>query len=311
MKFSQHSVLLIGMLFVAAGAFCQEEKTLAERLGYPSDAKLLIIHADDMGLSHSTNMACIKAFEQKAINSGSVLVPCPWFPEIASYIKSHPGMDIGIHLALNAEWKFYKWGGVLPSSDIPSLVDKDGYLYASIQEVAENARPEEVEKELRAQISRAIAFGIQPTHIDNHMGSLMVKPEFIRIYLKLARDFNLPATIPINMIRFMAPQLINEIDTNLIMVDNFLSMYSDIAQGDWESIYQDYITNLKPGLNEMIFHLSCDNDEMKAIAADQTDFGSNWRQKDLDFVLSDKFKQLIEDNNIYLVTWGQIQKVMR
>jgi len=164
------------MLFILQKSFCQERQNLAEKLGYPADAKLLIIHADDMGLSYSTNIACIEAFENETVNSGSVLVPCPWFPEIAGYIKTHPDLDIGIHLTITAEWDLYKWDGVLPSSEISSLINENGYFYATLQDFAVNANPEEVDKELRAQIDRAIAFGIQSTHLDNHMGSLMVSP---------------------------------------------------------------------------------------------------------------------------------------
>ncbi len=169
-------ISLLLLIIVPAILSAQQQKNTAELLGYPSDAKLLIIHADDLGLSHSTNMAVIRAFENHAISSGSVMVPCPWFPEIAAYIKDHPGLDVGLHFTLNAEWKFYKWNGVSPSNEIPSLVAKDGYFHSSLQPLIFGASPEQVEKELRAQIDRAIAFGVMPTHIDSHMGSIFVSP---------------------------------------------------------------------------------------------------------------------------------------
>jgi len=143
------------------------------------------------------------------------------------------------------------------------------------------------------------------------MGSLMVSPELFRVALKIAGDYNLPMTIPGNLIRFMAPDLLSEIDPDIIMVDNYVSMYPEIAGDNWDSLYRDFITNLKPGLNEMIFHLSYDNDEMKAIASGHADFGSAWRQKDLDFVLSDDFKELLKQNNVYPVTWRQIRDLNR
>src|SRR6476620_6982892 len=119
--------LLLFALLVCFDSFSQE-KNLAEKLGYPKDAKLLILHADDVGLSHSEDSATITAFEKGGITSASIMVPCPWFPEIAGYAKRHPEFDYGIHLTFTSEWKNYKWDGVSSSGDIPSLLGKDGYM---------------------------------------------------------------------------------------------------------------------------------------------------------------------------------------
>ena len=165
-----------------------QEKSIAEKLGHPKNSKLLIIHADDIGVAHSVNAASIAAFEKKGISSGSIMVPCPWFPEIAEYAKTHPHLDLGIHITLTAEWKNYKWGGVLSANEIPSLLNKEGFFYATVEEFAKNAKPSEVELEIRAQIDRAIAFGIQPTHLDSHMGTLFASPEFFRILQKIGKE---------------------------------------------------------------------------------------------------------------------------
>ncbi|HXL79412.1 MAG TPA: polysaccharide deacetylase family protein [Pyrinomonadaceae bacterium] len=151
-------------------------------MGYPRSAKLLIIHADDLGLSHSENQASIACFEKGVVNSGSVMVPCPWFPEIAAYSVAHPQLDLGLHLTLTSEWKPYRWGPVLPRTDVPSLIDSGGFLSNNCQVVAE-AKLEEVEKELRAQVDRAKQFGIDPTHFDIHMNSLLV---FLKRFTKTA-----------------------------------------------------------------------------------------------------------------------------
>lgn len=102
-------LILVVFPVISPAGLAQNTLTLAEKLGYPKDSKLLIVHADDLGLSHSTDSAVIRAFEEKAITSGSIMVPCPWFPEIAEYVKKNPGLDVGIHLTLTAEWEFYKW----------------------------------------------------------------------------------------------------------------------------------------------------------------------------------------------------------
>src|SRR5512140_2038148 len=105
-------IIALAGIFAAITINAQGNKNLADLLSYPHDSKLLIIHADDMGLSHSVNVACIKAFESKGITSGSIMVPCPWAREITGYVKAHPGMDVGIHLTMTSEWENYKWGGV-------------------------------------------------------------------------------------------------------------------------------------------------------------------------------------------------------
>jgi chitin disaccharide deacetylase len=309
MKTFKHIILLL-LILVPAGLSGQQQKNTAELLGYPADAKLLILHADDLGLSHSTNMAVIKAFENNAISSASVMVPCPWFPEIAAYIKDHPGLDVGIHFTLNAEWKFYKWGGVSPSSEIPSLIAGDGYFNSSLQPLIFGANPEQVEKELRAQIVKAIANGIKPTHIDSHMGSIFFSPALIRVALKVAKEYRIPLFIPMNEAKKSAPFLIKEIPSDLITIDNFQMLPGEAVKGDWKTMYTDFIKAVTPGLNEIVVHLSYDNEEMQGIAQGHEDYGSAWRQKDFDMVMSDSFKKLLSDNHIQLVTWRQVQKAM-
>lgn len=304
------TAFLMSMIFLSNG-FSQSQKTLAERLGYPADARLLIIHADDMGLSHSTNMAVIKAFEAGGVTSGSIMVPCPWFPEIADYVKHHPGLDVGIHTTLTAEWKFYKWDGVLPSPQIPSLIDTNGYFYHEVAPFAQHARADGVEKELRAQIDRAIAFGIDPTHIDNHMGTILARPDLFETALKLAMEYRLPILIPSQMIKMYAPQFLEKIPPYFTMVDNLQMLNAWPKDNNWTEAYRQMVQSMKPGLNELIVHLSYDNEEMKAIAIDHPDFGSTWRQNDLNLVLSPEFQKILKDNHITLVTWKQIRDLMR
>ena len=125
-------ILVMAGLFLVNNSYCQETKTLAELLGFPKDSKLLIIHADDMGLAHSVNNACIEAFKSGGITSGSIMVPCPWAPEISDFIIHHPEIDAGIHLTLTAEWNLYKWDGISSSDQISSLLDSSGYFYPGI-----------------------------------------------------------------------------------------------------------------------------------------------------------------------------------
>src|SRR6185369_11579244 len=168
-------------LIVAFFSVKSQIKTVAEQLGYPADTKLLIIHADDLGVSHSENEASIAALQNGSVSSASIMVPCPWFPEIANYASQHPTADLGLHLTLTAEWKFYKWGTVIPTSEASSLLNNKGFFPDNSAEVATKAKISEAEKELRGQIERAKQFGIDVTHFDTHMGSLLGNTDLLKL----------------------------------------------------------------------------------------------------------------------------------
>src|SRR5436305_13770975 len=162
----RRAFLLLPILMLVVADVCAQQ-TIAERLGYPRDAKLLIVHADDLGMAHSVNAATIKAFETGLVNSGSIMVPCPWLSEIAAYARANPQADLGLHLTLTSEWTSFRWGPVSPRDRVTSLLDKDGYFYLTASEAAAHADPKQVELEITAQIERARALGIQPTHLDS------------------------------------------------------------------------------------------------------------------------------------------------
>lgn len=305
------SITKIMFIFLFSVSFISnaQTKTVAERLGYDKDAKLLILHADDVGVSHSENTATIEAFNQSAISSASIMVPCPWFPEIAVYAKENPERDFGIHLTLTSEWKNYKWGGVLPSNEISSLLDKNGFFYSSSAEIAKNANPVEVEKELMAQVQRAIDFGVNPTHLDSHMGSVLGTPALFQIYLKVGAAFNLPVFIPKN-VASAYPELLKLLDGSQILVDNYYMMNKNRPKEEWTSYYIDIVKNIKTGFNVILIHVAIDDAEMQAVTIDHPDFGATWRQNDLDTMVNEEFKASLKENNVHLITWGQIKKLL-
>lgn len=279
----------------------------AERLGYDKDAILLIIHADDLGVANSVNMASIEALEDGSINSASIMVPCPWFPQIAEYAREHPEMDLGLHLTLTAEWKEFKWDGVSGSSRIPSLLNDENHFPPSVEEVAQQAKVKELEKEITAQVERALAFGLKPTHLDSHMGTLFQTPAFFKAYQRVGKKYKIPVFIPYGSLS-SAPQLVDNIMEGQILVDRLFMINPAINDRDWREYYLDCLRNMKPGLNEIIVHLAYDNAEMQAVTIDHPDFGSAWRQRDLEVMQSKEFKELIEERNIQLVTWRDVQK---
>ena len=304
-------ILVLTCLLITLSISSQDKKNLAELLGYPRDSKLLIIHADDMGLAHAVNTACIKAYDNKGITSGSIMVPCPWANEIAAYVKDHPGMDAGIHLTLTAEWNLYKWGGVTSSDQIASLLDKNGDFYASVEELAKVVKGDEASKELHAQIDKAIASGVNPTHIDTHMASVMATPELVKIYMDLSEEYHLPILFPRAYLSMLPPDIAKKMDSEIFLLDNMFMLAPQMITPKWIDAYKKGIEGMKPGLNQMIVHLSVDNDEMQAISKGHDDYGSAWRQHDLDLVSSTEFKDLLKANHIILIGWGQIRDAMR
>lgn len=301
---------LCTLMVVSLGASAQQ-KTLQERLGYPASAKLLIIHADDIGVSHSQNTASIQAFAAGLVKSGSIMVPCPWFPEIAEYAKGNPGADLGLHLTLTSEWNLYKWGPVASREKVPSLVDDKGFLYASVEEVVAKGSPENVEAELRAQIERAKQFGIDPTHFDSHMGTLFSSPEFLRIYIELGREYKVPVML-IDQITKAYPSAGNLVNEKDVVIDQIFIASPADYQGGMKAFYTKTLQAVAPGVSCLIIHTAHDDSEMQAVTKGFVDYGSAWRQADLDFFTSDACRQLLKDQNIQLITWKEIRdKLLR
>src|SRR6476661_4586095 len=184
-------VLLLGSLLSTLSVGVSPQ-TLVERLGYPPGTKLIIVHADDLGETHSVNAAAIKALEGGTINSASLMVPCPWFPEIADYAKSIPNIDFGLHLTLTSERVYYRWGPVAPIDKVPSLVDRNGYFHHD-WDAHQQINPKDVETELRAQVERALAMGVHPTHLDSHQYRLIMNgKDLFDVMLRVGHDYHLP-----------------------------------------------------------------------------------------------------------------------
>ena len=304
------AVCLCLALFVLAPAASAQNRSLAERLGYPADAKLLIVHADDLGMAHSVNAATIKGFESGLVNSGSIMVPCPWFSEIAAYARANPQTDLGLHLTLTSEWTSFRWGSVTSKDRVSSLLDKNGYFHLTESEAAAKADPKEVELEIRAQIERARAFGIQPTHLDSHMGTLYQTKALFEVFLKVARDYKLP-------VRFARPWVAqadfrpSALNPNDVLIDRIIDINPGVAPADWAKFYTEEIKNLGPGVTEVVIHLAYDDAEMRGATIDHPDWGASWRQRDLDFFTSDAFRQLLREQQIKLITWRELGKLLQ
>jgi chitin disaccharide deacetylase len=305
--YSHKIILLIVFLVVSLAPMLGQNKTVAERLGYPAGSKLLIIHADDLAVAHSVNSASFEALAKNAVTSASIMVPCPWLTEVAEYAKSHPEADLGLHLTLTSEWKTYRWGSVAPSDEVPGLLGPDGTMWSDTPLVGQHAKPEEAEREIRAQIERAMALGIHPTHLDTHMGSVLASPEIFAVYVKLAHEFHLPF-LAVRMPG--AERLLASLSEKDIVLDALVIASPTVHADQWQEFYLNAVRNLKPGLTEMIVHLGHDDAELQAITVDHPDYGSAWRQRDYNVVTSPEFQKALQDNQVILVKWKDLQKLI-
>ena len=265
-----------------------------------AQTKFLIVHADDLGMAHSVNAASIAALETGLVTSASIMVPCPWFPEIAAYAREHPAADLGLHLTLTSEWHSFRWRPLLGLS---SLVDSSGYLYATESDAAAHIDPRQAEAEIRTQIARARAAGIRPTHLDSHMGTLYQNKALFEVLLRVAREEKIPARI--SRAHAAAPFRAALLRRDDIVIDRIISIGADVPPERWTEWYTDAIRKIEPGVTEIIVHLAHDDAEMRAITAGHPHWGAAWRQRDFDFFTSDEFRRLLRENDIHLITWRE------
>ena len=285
-----------------------QSKTIAERLGYPADSKLLIIHADDLAVTHSEDAASFDALDTNAATSASIMVPCPWLTEVATYAKAHPDADLGLHLTLTSEWQTYRWGSVSSKDRVPSLFDSSGNLWPETEPGKQHIKAEEAEREIRAQIEHAMAMGIHPTHLDSHMGMLFDRADLFAVYVKVARQYKLP------FLAFLGPDTPKELSSLLlpedVLINGIVIASPDVPAKNWKDFYLNALKNLKPGVTEIIVHLAHDDAEMQAVTVGHADYGAAWRQRDYDAITSPEFRKALEENHIVLVHWKDLKKLL-
>ncbi|MBW3469223.1 polysaccharide deacetylase family protein [Arthrospiribacter ruber] len=306
------STLILALIIFQVNA---QQRNLAEKLGYGPNDKLLIIHADDIGLAHSENIATVAAMKNGVVNSTSIMMPSPWATEVAELVKDMPDIDLGVHITLTDEWFNYRWGPISSKSEVPGLVGKDGHFHFDCASVAKNASPEEVEKEIRAQIEAALALGLKPTHLDAHMGCVFYgRPEYVASYLRLAQEFDIPAMMVNELFEgVVLPNkgLFEGIDLEKVkIIDKVIIGSPEVYDGiGLASFYTESLQNLEPGVNVLLIHVAYDDEEMRAVTTRFDHWHSKWRQQDFDFFTSEKAKKLLEEQNIKLVTWREIGKL--
>ncbi|MGH9136677.1 MAG: polysaccharide deacetylase family protein [Acidimicrobiales bacterium] len=273
--------------------------TLAERLGYQPDDRLLIINCDDLGSCHAANLGCYEAMRAGLATSASLMVPCPWAREAAARYR---GEDVGVHLTLNAEWDLYRWG---PITRAPSLLDGDGGFPRTVDDVSEHADLDEVRRECRAQIERAILWGFDVSHLDSHLATMQLRPEFFDIYLELAVDFDLP-------IRLSGPSTERAIgfpfrrlaaEEGVVFTDELVVGRGPGSRRTLERLVHD----LQPGVTEVRVHPAVDTPELRAFALD-------WaaRIDDHELVTRDStLRVMLERAGVHLIGYRELRELQR
>ncbi|MBW7992782.1 MAG: ChbG/HpnK family deacetylase [Planctomycetes bacterium] len=307
-------VLLLSAIFMRLDVTIARETTYAERLGWPSGTKVVIFHVDDVGMSHNSNMGAIKSVEDGIATSLSIMMPCPWVPEYAAHLKAHPNTDAGVHLTLTAEWKNYRWGPVVGKPAVPGLVDSGGYLWKNVPDVVAHATADEFETEIRAQIDKAMSMGIEPTHLDSHMGTCFV-PQFIDRYVKVGIEKKIPILIFGGHMQYIGDEvgslrpLVNSIaekvwKAGLPVIDDLVT--KPTRAKNYKDKKNELITllrDMKPGITQIIVHCTVQTEVFSHISGS----GAN-REAELRLLTDPDIKKFIESEGIILTTWRDLKK---
>jgi hypothetical protein len=321
--------LLITMLLPIFLWAQHQDSTYADRLGFPKNARVLILHVDDAGMSFDSNQGAEMALTKGVSNSVSVMMPCPWVPGFVDFLKSNPQIDAGLHLTLTSEWDEYRWGPVSGKKNTPGLVDSTGYFWHTVAEVVAHASADEVEMEMTAQLEKARSMGFEPTHLDTHMGTVYGSAPFLMRYIHLGIQNHIPVMLPggadiliqaqmnfpdatIAQMRVLGKQIWN---AGLPVLDDLYN-YSyewiipadittdDKKLDDYKTVkYIEALKTLKPGLTMMIMHCTDTGPDFKYIS----DSGPT-RKGDLLAMMNPAFKKALVDQGIILTTWREIKQ---
>ena len=311
----QTCILLSLFILLSCASSAIAQITTAQQLGYGPNEKVLMVHADDIGMSHSVNAATIEAFKKGLVTSGSIMVPCPWFPEIAAYAKEHPELDLGLHLTLTSEWKYLRWRPVASPEKVKGLLDEEGFMWRSERQTAMKATAQEIEIELRAQIERALQFGVKPTHLDTHMGTLYTRKDFFDVYAKLGKEYGVPVMVmrPTPEIIAYGKQVGMPITEDLlkkveadgyVMLDYLNTGVQGKNFAERKEAYKRFLRSLKPGVTMLIVHLGMNDPELKATTG-------SWEQRYADFqsFTDPEIEALIKELGVKLTTWREMGKI--
>jgi predicted glycoside hydrolase/deacetylase ChbG (UPF0249 family) len=291
---------------------------LLKKLGYSNTDRVVILHTDDIGMCQASLDAYFELWDYGLISSGAVMVPCPWFPATAAACRAKPGVDLGVHLTLTCEWDAFRWGPLSTCDPHTGLLDSEGYMHRTSEAVQENADPQAVKAEIRAQLARALDAGIDVTHIDMHMGTVG-HPRFVADYVQLAAEQRLPPFLPrmdaAGFHRYLglepeaaafAATMVRQLEeAGIPLIDSMDYLPLDqpaerVAQA------KQRLGVLSPGVHHFLMHPAKDTPELRAIADD-------WRSRVADFEAfrSDELRTFVRSNGIQVIGYRALRNVFR
>jgi len=287
---------------------------VVEQLGLPRGTRAAIVHADDIGMCHAANAAFWEVQAFGIVTSGSVMMPCPWVPEMAAWCRGHPEADVGVHLTLTCEWEGYRWRPISTCDPASGLIDEQGYMWRSVEALHQHMDPAAAAAELRAQVALALELGIDVTHIDTHMGAI-AHPELAPVYIALMREYEIPAMLPRLSASDLEARRIDEPTGRMVrhaweelaasglpVIDHV----ADLAVGHELEIYQQGFARLPAGLSHAIVHPAAPGYEAEVITR-----SAPQRMADYRMMLNSQLKAWLAEQGIRLIGYRQLRGLMR
>ncbi len=326
----QKLVLILSLSLFSFVIFAQtKDSTYAEKLGFPKGSRVLILHVDDAGMSYDSNIGAEMALTKGVSTSVSIMMPCPWVSQFIKFLKNRPDLDAGIHLTLTSEWNDYRWGPLSGKSQVLGLCDSNGYLWPDVENVVKHASPEAVEKEIRAQLEKARSMGLEPSHLDSHMGTLFASPLFLERYIRIGIENQIPVMLPgghdTEIQREMrAPDSrVHQLQSlGKLLWKGGLPVLDDLHNQSYDWIipreiekddqklqkfktlkYIDAFKSLKPGLTMVIMHCTSPTPIFSHISE-----SGPTRKGDLLAMMDPDLKKFIKDQGIILTTWREVKR---
>jgi len=301
-------VFLLAWILVLHTGYAQ---TLAEKMGYKNTDRLLIVNCDDAGMCDAANKAAVDGIKNGMITSTTIMMPCPKAEEMVRTAIRDPEINAGIHLTHTAEWQTYRWGSVAPPEKVRGLLDPEGFLWRSIEEVYAHSNPVEAYREAKAQILKALELGLTITHIDSHMGTLQLSPPYVDVYLQLAAEFDVPVRMASleTLEKFGQPEIRKRFaEKGILFPDYFIYEELDsYTEDDIKTFWSDIIHNLKPGITELFIHASVPDEELKSIT-------NSWKTRNAEYELfthDEDFREFVKKENIILISYRPLLKLQR
>lgn len=295
-----------------------DSNPVLKKLGLADSDRLVILHADDVGMCQASLTAFADLVDFGLVSSGATMVPCPWFPSVVAYCRQHPGVDLGVHLTLTSEWEGYRWGPLSTRNPASGLLDGEGYFHHRSEGAQEHADPGAVQVELDAQVARALTAGIDVTHLDTHMGTV-AHLKFVACYVQLALQHALPPMIPRldeagwqefgmdGEMAALAAGFVAQLEAQGVpLLDHVAGLPLDEEPGDRLALAKQQLDTLPPGLTHFIIHPATDTPELRAITR-------SWRSRVADYETfrSDQLRDCVRDSGVQVIGYRMLRDLMR